>query len=168
MRRSWDICTHPSPKLQNLLCHQIPNIWMVHGFSNKFPALQVSSTKPTYHMRTNWNINTHTIHNIQVITLLPNDRSNQILKKTQSPHLLQDMSFFLDLIPTEWLSKHFVRASSLYMEQDIHLKISFSLRSLYKDLKRLDFSQTKLSFLVITVPCMRQQNLGNLHTYPRK
>ena len=65
-------CTHNSFKLQVLLFLQISNIWMVHGFSNKFPVLWVSSVRPTYHMRETWNINTYTFLKILVIFLPPN------------------------------------------------------------------------------------------------
>ena len=34
MGRSWDICNHTSPKLWELLFHQIPIIWMVYWFYN--------------------------------------------------------------------------------------------------------------------------------------
>ena len=76
---------------------------------------------PTYCMVTVWNINTHVFLKIWVISLSSNLRSGYL--KTQSPHLLQNVFLLTDLIPTKWASRHFVQATSFYMEQDKHLKI---------------------------------------------
>ena len=72
MERSWDICTHNSPKLWKLPFYQIPIIWMVHAFFNEFLILWVNSAKPTYHIEKTWNINTYTFLKICAIFLPSN------------------------------------------------------------------------------------------------
>ena len=73
------------------------------------------------------------------------------------------MFLLLDLITTEWASRHFVRSTSHYMEQDKHLKTFLPLRSQCKDFSILYFSPKVKTFCY-----MGEQRLENSLTYLRK